>query len=164
VPLAASWVRCGGKSEMRRNDSGKARSDRRARGTVYRPRKTCPFHARSKFAAHPSCRTSRNAHTRHIRPEWPRQSTANRRLGTSTGAVLPGWRHSPSRCACEICEDCHCDKRDKASSCYPWKSAQRIMKAYSISKFHLRNVATTCTMAQEEHNGRLHIRACARGN
>ncbi len=89
VPRVAARVRCGGKSEMRKSDSGKGRSDTQERETSETPRRTCPFHGRSKCAASPCCRTIRNARRRRIRWEPPRRKSASRRLGNARGAVFP---------------------------------------------------------------------------
>jgi hypothetical protein len=88
VPRAAARVRCGGRAEARKNDSGKGRSDTRESETGETPRQTGPFHVRSKCVASPGCRTLRNARTRHIRWESPRRKSASRRPGNARGAAL----------------------------------------------------------------------------
>ena len=89
VPRVAARVRCGGRAEARKSDSGKGRSDTRESETGETPRQTGPFHVRSKCAASPCCRTFRNARTRRIRWESPRHRNASRRPGNAMGAVLP---------------------------------------------------------------------------
>jgi hypothetical protein len=89
VRWLAAWERCGGKSEMRKSDSGRGRSDRRESGTSDTPRRAFPFHVRSKCAASPCCRTFRNARTRHNRWEPPRRKSASRRLGSARALAVP---------------------------------------------------------------------------
>jgi hypothetical protein len=119
VPRVVWRARCACKSEKKKTDCGKARTDRRARETIDKPRKACPCRARWRFAARPDCRTSRNERTTHIPEAWLRQRNASRTLGIATDAILRCRRHSLSRCAGAIGEDCHCDKRDKAISSSP---------------------------------------------
>jgi len=106
VPRVAARVRCAGKTEAKRSDSGRERSDRRESERGETPRRTGPCHARSKCAASPCCRTFRSVRTRHIRWAPPKQKNASRRRGNARGAVLSLLPSSPWHCVCVNGGDC----------------------------------------------------------
>ena len=118
-PRVVWQAQCACKSETRKSDCGKARSDRRERGTIDRPRKACPCRARLRYAVYPDCRTCRNERTRHIRVAWPTHKSVSRKLCISTGGALRRQRNNPSRCAGETAGDYRSGKRDIASSDSP---------------------------------------------
>jgi hypothetical protein len=121
IPRVAARVQCAGKTEAKKSDSGRERTDRRESETGETPRRTGPSHVRSKCAASPNCRTFRNVRSRHIRWEPPRQKNESRKRGNARDAVLPLLPGNPWHCVCVNGGDCRYGRQGITNSLHPWE-------------------------------------------
>jgi hypothetical protein len=111
---------CGGRSEEKKNDCGRAHIGTPGSPVCGRTKRMFPFHARLRSFAGPCFRTVRSGRSPRSGPAQPRHKSAAHRFGSATGAVE---RHPGGNLLHSSVVNgggCHYDRLGKANPDHPW--------------------------------------------